>query len=208
MVDYNLYDVILVVVHVIVWFPFTFVWKGTRLMALTLSLGLLILRLVAGLTIAAHGSQKLLGWFGGGGLAGTIRMQEGLGLKPTRLWGALIILGEFCGGLSLAFGLLTPLGAAGIVGAMFMAIATSHWKNGFFNSNRGFEFPLLMLSVAVAIGIIGPGTFALDALLGIGGPGALIVFIVFLVLAIIVDLIGLYMIGLLTPGKVSSQSSS
>ena len=97
-------------------------------MTITLSLGLLILRLVAGLTIAAHGAQKLFGWFGGPGLTKMTQGLQAQGFKPAWFWTALVILGEFGGGLSLALGFLTPLGAAGIFGAMFMAIVKSHWK--------------------------------------------------------------------------------
>src|SRR2546422_3928990 len=87
-----------------------------------LDAGMLILRLVVGLTIAAHGAQKLFGWFGGPGFT---KMTQGLqtqGFKPGWLWNVFVILGELGGGLSLALGFLTPLGAAGIFGAMFMAI--------------------------------------------------------------------------------------
>ena len=77
--------------------------------------------------------------------------------KPALFWAGLNIVGELGGGLSLAFGFLTPLGAAGAFGAMFMAIVKSHWKNGFFNGKRGIEFPLAVLAIGVAIGLAGPG---------------------------------------------------
>src|ERR1700730_16578510 len=99
-------------------------------MAISLGLGLLVLRLVAGLTLAAHGAQKLFGWFEGPGFT---KMEQGLqrqGFKPAWLWTCLVILGELVGGLSLAVGFLTPLGAAGASGAMLMAIFKTHWKNG------------------------------------------------------------------------------
>ncbi|HLQ27874.1 MAG TPA: DoxX family protein [Ktedonobacteraceae bacterium] len=159
-------------------------------MAISLGLGLLILRLVAGLTLAAHGAQKLFGWFGGPGFT---KMEQGLqtqGFKPAWLWTCLVILGEFGGGLSLAFGFLTPLGAAGASAAMLMAIFKSHWKNGFWNSKRGLEFPLSLLAISVAIGLIGPGSYSLDALFGIALPDTL-VYGVLAVAAILVDVIGL-----------------
>src|SRR5690348_8623925 len=161
-------------------------------MAVTLNLGLLVLRLVGGLIIAAHGSQKLFGWFGGPGFVKAAQGYEKQGYKPAWLWAFLVILGELGGGLSLAFGFLTPLGAAGIFGAMLMAIVKVHWKNGFWNSNRGIEFPLSLLGIAVGIGIAGPGTYALDPFFGITMPDTLIFGILALV-ALIVDLIGLYM---------------
>jgi putative oxidoreductase len=169
-------------------------WKGacnvTAISSSALALGLFILRVIAGLTISAHGAQKLLGWFEGSGFSGTVKMQERMGLKPAWVWACLAIVGELGGGLSLALGLLTPLGAAGMIGAMFMAISKAHWKNGFFNSKRGLEYPLLLLSTALAIGLIGPGGYSLDALLNIRLPSPML-FIVLVIAALVVDLIGL-----------------
>jgi putative oxidoreductase len=101
-----------------------------------------------------------------------------------------VILGELGGGLSLAFGLLTPLGAAGLVGAMFMAIAKVHWKNGFWNSKRGIEFPLTLLTIGVAIGVAGPGPYALDSFLPIARI-ELPLFATLAAAALLVDIIGL-----------------
>lgn len=159
-------------------------------MAISLSLGLLILRLVAGLTIAAHGAQKLFGWFGGSGFTKLVQGFETQRFKPAWLWASLAILGELGGGLSLALGFLTPLGAAGVFGAMFMAIFKSHWKNGFWNSKRGWEYPLSLLAASVTIGLTGPGSYSLDALFGIALPGTLL-FCVLAVAALLVDVIGL-----------------
>ncbi len=160
-------------------------------MATTLSIALLILRLVAGLTLAAHGAQKLFGWFGGSGIKGTLQMQERMGLKPALLWAGLVILGEFGGGLSLALGFLTPLGAAAMIGAMFMAITKAHWKNGFWNGKRGIEFPLQLLTVGVVLGIAGPGSYSLDTLFGLAFPVAL--FLILALTALLIDVIGLFM---------------
>lgn len=159
-------------------------------MPISLSAGLLILRLVAGLTLAAHGAQMFFGWFGGPGISGTLQMQGRMGLKPAPLWAGMAILGEFGGGLSVAFGFLTPLGAAGMFAAMFMAIAKGHWKNGFWNSKRGIEFPLMLLTMGVAIGIIGPGNYSLDTLFGTTLPETLL-FGILAVVALLVDVIGL-----------------
>ena len=159
-------------------------------MPVSLALGLLILRLGVGLTIAAHGAQKLFGWFEGPGLTKQMQGMEKQGFKPAALWSTLVILGELGGGLSVAFGFLTPLGAAGIVGAMLMAMVKVHWKNGFFNSKRGIEFPLALFTMGLAIGIMGPGTYALDTLFGIALPEQL-VFIALAVAAVLVDVIGL-----------------
>jgi putative oxidoreductase len=161
-------------------------------MAATLNWGLLILRVVGGLTIAAHGAQKLFGWFEGPGFAKFAQGFHGSGLRPGWLWTCLDIVGELGGGLSVAFGFLTPLGAAGMVGAMFMAIVRAHWKNGFFNSKRGIEFPLQLLAIAVAVGVAGPGDYSLDHALGIALPRAL--FGILVVAALLVDVIGLLLV--------------
>ena len=161
-------------------------------MTVTLNLGLLLLRVVCGLTLAAHGAQKLFGWFGGSGFA---KQREGMakqGYKPALLWAFFVVLGEVGGGLSLAFGLLTPLGAAGVVGAMFMAIFKVHWKNGFWNGKRGIEFPLALLAIAAALGIMGPGDYALDALLKIALLSPLL-FGILAAAAVLVDVVGLLM---------------
>ena len=177
-------------------------------MAISLSTGLLILRLVAGLTLAAHGAQKLFGWFGGNGFSGTLQMQKRLGLKPAPLWAGMALLGEFGGGLSIACGFLTPLGAAGMFGAMFMAIAKSHWKNGFWNSKRGIEFPLILLAISTAIGIIGPGNYSLDALFGINLPETLL-FCILAAVALLVDVVGLVISRpvAVAPAEVRSSTS-
>lgn len=159
-------------------------------MAITLSLGLLILRVIGGLTLAAHGAQKLFGWFEGPGFTKLSQGFEKQGFKPAWLWVCLVILGELGGGLSVALGFLTPLGAAGMFAAMFMAIFKSHWKNGFWNSKRGLEFPLQLLTIGLAIGLIGPGSYSLDALFGIALPDTLL-FCVLAIIGLFVDIIGL-----------------
>ena len=156
----------------------------------TVSVGLLILRVIGGLTIAGHGAQKLFGWWSGPGFARFSQGMAAQGLKPGAFWTALAVLGELGGGLSLAFGFLTPLGAAGAVGAMFMAIATSGWKNGFWNAKRGYEFPLALLTISVAIGVAGPGLYSLDALFRIHLPEVTL-FIILAIAALLVDVVGL-----------------
>ena len=90
-------------------------------MTVSMSLALLILRLVVGLTLAVHGAQKLFGWFAGPGLTRLMQGFEKQRFKPAWFWVCLVIVGELGGGISVALGFLTPLGAAGIFGAMFMA---------------------------------------------------------------------------------------
>jgi putative oxidoreductase len=161
-------------------------------MTTTVSVGLLILRVIAGLTIAVHGSQKLFGWFSGPGFTKFAQGFQNQGLKPGWLWTSLVVLGELGGGLSLAFGFLTPLGAAGMFGAMFMAIAKSHWKKGFWNRSGGLEFPLQLLVAGVALGLTGPGNYSLDYLFGIAFPYPLL-FIILAIVALLVDIAGLFL---------------
>ena len=159
-------------------------------MAITLSAGLLLLRLVTGLTMAVHGTQKLFGWYNGPGFTKLRQGFEKQGFKPSWMWVSLVILGEVGGGLSLALGFLTPLGAAGIFGTMFMATFKSHWKNGFIVSKGGYEYTLLLMTVSITLGIIGPGSYSLDALFGFALPEALL-FGVLAVASLLVDVIGL-----------------
>jgi putative oxidoreductase len=164
--------------------------KGTSFMTITISIALLILRLGVGLTIAGHGVQKLFGWFGGPGLVKLKQGFEKQGFRPVWPWISLAIVGEVGGGLSVALGFLTPLGAAGILGAMAMATFKSHWKNGFWLNKGGYEYSLMLMIVSIAIGLIGPGYYSLDTLLGIKLPQAML-FCVLAVAALLVDAIGI-----------------
>jgi putative oxidoreductase len=97
------------------------------------------LRLTVGLTLAAHGSQKLFGWFGGYGLDGTGRFMQALGFRPGRRHALASGLVEVVGGLLLAIGLLTPVGAALIASVMLVAVVTVHAKDGFFITSGGMS---------------------------------------------------------------------
>jgi putative oxidoreductase len=130
------------------------------------SYGILFLRLVLGGIMAAHGAQKLFGWFGGSGPAGTAAGYRLLGYRAPLVLAFAAGLAEFGGGLFLAAGLLTPLAALGIAVVMVNAIALVHWRNGFWNTNGGYEFNLLIWSTAGAIAAIGAGQFSLDRLYG------------------------------------------
>ena len=129
--------------------------------------GLLIARTVVGLLLAAHGTQKLFGWFGGYGLAGTGAFFEQLGFRPGRFFAAAAGAAEVAAGLLVAFGLLGPLGPALIVSVMLVAMATVHWQHGVFAQNNGIEVPLLYAVAAVALALTGFGAFSLDAMLGL-----------------------------------------
>jgi putative oxidoreductase len=131
-----------------------------------MSYGILVLRVVLGLIMAAHGAQKLFGWWGGPGLKG---VHGWLGSSRFRGgWApvALLVASEFGGGLLLALGLFVPFAALAVISVMFVAIATTHWHNGFWNGAGGYEFNLLVLASATALAAIGGGRFALDNALG------------------------------------------
>lgn len=134
--------------------------------------GLLLVRVVVGLLMAAHGAQKLFGWFGGYGLAGTGGFFEQLGFRPGRFFAGAAGTAEFAGGLLLALGLLGPLGPALMVSVMIVAMATVHWQHGVFAQNNGVELPLLYAVAAVALTLTGFGAYALDAALGLTWPPA------------------------------------
>lgn len=176
-------------------------------MAANVAIALLILRLVGGLILAAHGAQKLFGWFGGPGMAKWEQGLQAQGFKPARFWAYLNILGEVGGGLSLIFGFLTPLGAAGGFAAMFMAMSKVHWKNGFFNNQRGIEFTLAVMAIATAVGLAGPGTISLDQLFGIHLPNTLL-FIILALIAVVVDIVGLAMTRPAPSAGAPSRASS
>jgi len=136
-----------------------------------MAIGLLILRLFVGLTLAAHGAQKLFGWFGGYGLAGTGGFLEQLGFLPGKRHALFAGLAELVGGLLLALGFATPLAATLIISVMFVAIATVHLKHGFFNHNQGYEYNLTLAVVALSVAIIGAGPLSVDAALGLQDAG-------------------------------------
>lgn len=128
-----------------------------------LNLGLLLIRLVIGLTMAGHGCQKLFGWFGGAGPSGTGAWLESLGIRPAgTIWATVAGLFELCGGLLFALGLWTAVGAGLIIVIMIDAIATVHRRNGFWIDKGGFEYNLVLMAVVLAVAFIGPGAYALN----------------------------------------------
>lgn len=134
--------------------------------AQTLSTGLLIARLVIGSLMAAHGAQKLFGWFGGHGLEATGEFFGQLGFKPGHLFATAAALGELVSGLLIVLGLLGPIGPAIMLAVMVVAAISVHWQNGIFATDNGIELPLLYATAAVGLALAGPGRYSLDALLG------------------------------------------
>jgi putative oxidoreductase len=137
-----------------------------------MTIGLLVLRVVLGLTLAAHGMQKLAGWFGGYGLEGTGKFFEQLGFVPGRRSAFLAGLAETGAGLLLVAGFATPVAAAAVVATMLVAAVTVHVKNGFFNTAGGYELNLLIAAAALSLAFAGAGALSLDAALGVEFTGA------------------------------------
>jgi len=133
----------------------------------TLGTGLLLARLIVGLMMVGHGGQKLFGWLGGYGLAGTAGFFEKLGFRPARLFVVTASLAEMSSGILIALGLFGPVGPALLLSVMLVAAVSVHWRNGLFAATNGIEVPLLYATSAVALGFIGYGPFSLDALFGI-----------------------------------------
>ncbi|MGI5454285.1 DoxX family membrane protein [Streptomyces sp. CA-249302] len=128
-------------------------------------LGLLLLRLGAGGVLAAHGAQKLLGWFGGRGIEGTGQFMESVGYAPGKASATAAGLAELGGGTLLALGLATPGAGAAAAGAMAGASAV-HAPNGFFNQEGGFEYAATLGLAAAGLAVTGPGRLSLDHALG------------------------------------------
>ncbi|MFJ2274580.1 DoxX family protein [Streptomyces sp. NPDC087866] len=124
-------------------------------------LGLLVLRAGTGAVLAAHGAQKLFGWFGGGGVEGTTAAMEAMGFHPPKHSALAAGLGEAGGGVLLALGLATPAAGAAAAGAMAGAVAV-HAPAGFFAQGGGYEYPAFLGFTAAAIGLTGPGRYSVD----------------------------------------------
>ena len=136
-----------------------------------MNLALFVLHVTVGGLIAAHGAQKLFGSFGGGGIDGTADMFDRVGLRPGHLHARLAGTAEFCGGVLLVLGLLTPFAAAALIAVMVAAIAAVHLPNGFFNTNKGYEFNLTLIVAAITLAGVGPGAWSLDNVLGLDLAG-------------------------------------
>ena len=134
----------------------------------TLSIGLLLVRIVVGLIMAAHGASKLLGWFGGYGLRGTGEFFVQLGFQPGPAFAAAASLSEIISGLLVALGFLGPIGPALMVSVMIVAMITVHLGQGLF-APKGIEVPLLYGAAAFGLALTGFGEYSVDALLGVAG---------------------------------------
>jgi putative oxidoreductase len=136
-----------------------------------MGIGKLILRLTVGGYFFGHGMQKLSGWFGGGGLEGTGRFMEQVGIRPGRESAFVAGAAEAGGGSLLVLGLFTPVAVSVLTGVMTNAIRHVHARNGLWSSNGGVELPAVMLAVLAALADSGPGRYSLDEALGIRPRG-------------------------------------
>jgi|SRR5215207_254874 len=163
-------------------------------------LGLTALRAVVGGAFFAHGAQKLFGWFGGPGPDALGQGFDQMGLSPGKRNAVIAGASEMSGGVMLATGFLTPLGAAAIVAVMDQAIRTVHWSKGFFNTDGGYEYNVVLAASALAIADTGPGPLSLDRALGIekSGPG-------WALAALAAGLAGPRLVQRITPAPDSTQ---
>jgi putative oxidoreductase len=131
-----------------------------------MNIGLIILRLVTGLAMGAHGAQKTFGWFGGGGIKGTAAYLESIGFRPGVPFAVLAGWSEFLGGMLVALGLLNPVGPVLMISVMLIAIISVHLGHGFFAQNNGPELGVLYLTGALVIAFTGAGDLSLDHMIG------------------------------------------
>ena len=159
------------------------------------SIGVLVLRATVGALLAGHGTQKLLGWFGGGGVDKTGTQMESMGLSPGRPWAAFAGVSELAGGLLTALGFLSPVGPLMAAGAMLVAARTVHSGKPIWITKGGAELPVTNLAALGAVMAVGPGSLSLDRLFGIRLPRLL-------------ALPGLAAVGVMTWLTLESRSTS
>lgn len=130
-----------------------------------MNLGLLLIRVVIGLSFAGHGAQKLFGWFGGYGPKGTGGWLESIGIKPGVQMAILAGLAELVGGLLFTAGLWTWVAAGLITASMLVAIFKVHGKNGYWVDKGGYEYAFVLIVIAIGVALIGPGAYSFDGII-------------------------------------------
>jgi putative oxidoreductase len=134
--------------------------------------GRLIARMTIGGLFVGHGTQKLFGWFGGPGPEGTAGMMDKLELRPAKRHALAAGLSETVGGGLLALGGLMPVAGALLSGTMFTAIRTVHFRNGIWNTERGYEYNLVLIAAIAGLVEVGAGSPSLDHALGTETSGS------------------------------------
>jgi putative oxidoreductase len=129
-------------------------------------IGKLVLRVIVGAVFTAHGLQKLVGAYGGGGLAGTEQAMAGTRMHPAKANALLVATTETVGGAAIALGAATPVAAGGLIATMITAIRKVHGRKGFFNGAGGYEFNLTLIGALLALVADGPGPLSVDAVAG------------------------------------------
>lgn len=129
---------------------------------------LLLVRVVVGITMIAHGLNH---WRGGGRIEGTARWFTGLGLRRGKLQAWLSVVTEVGAGVLLLLGLLTPLACAAVISVMLVAGILAHRPNGFFVFKDGYEYVLVLSVITLALAMLGPGRLSIDAASGIDVTG-------------------------------------
>ena len=161
---------------------------------ITTDLALALVRVVVGLVIAAHGAQKVLGVWGGPGLAGWTQGMTRMGMRPAAFWAWVSAFAELAGGVAFAFGFLLPVVAAALTIQMGVAISRAHWGKGFWNSKGGIEFPFTLGAIAAINGLADPGAYSLDRAVGLP-PMGVGIYVAVLVVGTVAYLVGARTVG-------------
>ncbi|HEY2161215.1 MAG TPA: DoxX family protein [Solirubrobacteraceae bacterium] len=136
-----------------------------------MKIGRLLLRATVGGFFVGHGTQKLLGWFGGPGLEATAQGFHQMGMRPGRRNAIAAGISETAGGAAIALGFATPLAASALIGTMLTAINRVHLKNGPWASKGGYEYNVVLIAALLALVEVGPGDPSLDDALGLERSG-------------------------------------
>jgi putative oxidoreductase len=139
-------------------------WRGapSKSRPVYVNRSLLLLRTLVGLLFVGHGLQKVTGWFGGPGMTAWTQSVAKDGLQPAIFWSSVEAWGELAGGVLLVLGFLTPFAASFIVGDMLVAILKVHAARGLWSQTGGYEYNLVLIGLMLALGLMGPGLYALD----------------------------------------------
>jgi putative oxidoreductase len=137
-----------------------------------MKIGRLVLRAAVGGFFFGHGTQKLLGWFGGPGLDATAQGFHQIGMRPGRRNAIAAGVSEAAGGTAIVLGFATPLAASTLIATMLTAIHRVHLKNGPWNTTGGYEYNVVLIAALLSLVEVGPGEPSLDHALGLERSGS------------------------------------